>query len=421
MAGCVNSPTQSVVPSGGSTAGSLGLHSHSTAPTTAFTVEGRNIMLSVNGGKPSVFFIKGVDYSPTQICSTYLEPLDDSNSAIWEQDLPNLRKLGVNAVKVYNTGMNRLGPSNWQVKPMTKWLTAAYNGGSHPIYTIVSIHFDAGVISANPNHYAILSLEHQYYTLAKDLGSNPDVMGISIGPEWNQQPTVQNPDMWKNAANPIINAAYQGLLAAGASKILTTTLVDDLGAGAQSTMAEGEANGFPLGQFAWGYDSYRGDDPPFTNIWSQVKQYTKHAFIASEWGSPAGYHPHPNSDPSSVEEWPAATVSTLTKYVGSGAKYLWMHATKNASPTSPAVSSGGFVFEWSDEWVKAAPNTGCTHKAGPPLPPARNSAFPGGFDDEAWFGLNSIAKPSPSASGAPDPLTQRPGFGVLQAEWASEH
>jgi Glucanosyltransferase len=389
--------------------------------TTAFTVQGRKIMLSVNGGTPSVFFIKGVNYSPTQICSKYLEPLDDTNSAIWQQDLPQLRALGANAIKVYHVGMTRLGPANWQVKPMNKWLTAAYNGGKNPIYTVVLIPFDAGVISASPNKYAIQSLEHQYYTLAKTLGPNPDILGISIGQEWNQQPTVTQPAMWKKAANPIINAAYQGLVAAGAQKLLTTTFVNDLGAGKTSAMAEGEANGFPIGNFVWGYDSYLGYKPVFSGLWTDVQQYTKRPFQSSEWGEPTGYHPHPNSDPEQIEEWPAATISNLTYYIDASAKSLYNHATANSSAKAPVVSSGGFAFEWSDEWVKA--NSPCQHIAGsnPSTPPAENTGFPGGFDDEAWFGLNAIATPGPTASpGVPDTMIQRPNYTVLQKDWATQ-
>jgi hypothetical protein len=269
-----------------------------TPATTAFTVAGRNILLSVNGGKKSVFYIKGIDYAPTQICSTYLLPLNNSSAAIWAQDLPNLRALGANAVKVYNVGMLQSG-STWTPTPINQWLTAAYNKGNKPIYTILSIFFNAGILD-NPtspsNAGAIQSLAAQYKALAKTYGSNPDVLGISIGSEWNQQPYVTEQATWTSGANIIIQAAYQGLQEANAQKILTTSLVDDLGAGSTSTMAEGEKYGFPVGQFAWGYNEYRGYNPPFSGLWNQVKQYTKSPFIVGEWGEPTGYHPSPKTE-----------------------------------------------------------------------------------------------------------------------------
>jgi hypothetical protein len=404
------------------------------AATTAFTTDGRKIMLSVNGGAPSVFYIKGVDYSPTQICSTYLAPLDDTNSAIWMQDLPQLRKLGANAIKVYNMDLTRPSPGVWNVTSIKKWLKAAYNNGVNPVYTIVSIPIPPNIPDQR-NKYAVISLSHQYYTLAKTLGTDPDLMGISMGGEWNQSPYSQQADTWNKAMNPIINAAYQGLVAVGAQKIITTTLVDDVGAGALSTMAQGEKYGFPTGgtygdkglQFVWGYDEYPGDTPGAWSIrWAAVQKYTKHPFIASEWGSPTGYHPHPNSNPNLIEEWPSPDpsasptpppLSLLTNYIDYTTAAIYRHATINPSADSPVVASGGFVFEWSDEWYKGDPQTGCKHLAGPPLPPHPNSAFPGGFDDEGWFGLNSVAT---SASPGPNAMTQRPNFAHLKADWASQ-
>lgn len=411
-----------------------GARGDAATPTTAFTVQGRKIMLSVNGNAPTVFFIKGVDYSPTQICKTYLAPLDDTNMAIWSQDLPQLRKLGANAIKVYNLDLTHPSPGVWNVTSIKKWLKAAYNNGVNPVYTIVSIPIPP-TIPDQRNPFAVTSLSHQYYTAAKTLGSDPDLMGISIGGEWNQSPYSQQADTWNKAMNPIINAAYQGLASIGAQKIITTTLVDDLGAGSKSTMAEGESYGFPTAgtykdaglQFVWGYDEYPGDTPnAWTNRWSSVQQYTKHPFIASEWGTPTAYHPHPNTNPGMVEEWPSPDpsasptpppLSLLTYYIDFTAAALYRHATINPSAASPVVASGGFVFEWSDEWYKDDPKTGCKHWAGPPLPPNPNGAFPGGYDDEGWFGLNSVAT---STSGGPNVMTQRPNFVHLTNDWAKQ-
>ena len=52
-------------------------------------------------------------------------------------------------------------------------------------------------------------------------------------------------------------------------------------------------------------------------------------------------------------------------------------------PSSTKWTSGGYVFEWIDEWWK---NGNPTQKDGA-VPTGFNSVFPGGWDDEEYFGL----------------------------------
>jgi hypothetical protein len=418
-----------------------------TAPSgqTYFETCGRNILISKNGSAPAVFYIKGVDYSPTQIGSTYITPLDDANQAVWSQDLKQMRKLGVNVVKVYNVHMIKNGPANWSVAPMKMWLKAAYNGGNDPIYTILSIGFPAGLIDNPPNAGAVKSLRHQYYVMATTLGANPDVMGISIGDEWNQHPAIRSAGTWTKGVNPIIQAAWQGLIAAGVGnvRILTSTLVDDLSDNSTSTMSEGEIYGFPpspkptgppfngaTAAFAWGFDVYRGNNPAFFGLWSQVKAQTKHPFIVAEWGEPVADHPHPSSSPTEVQEYSSPVPTAITDYIDDGATSLYQHSTIGGSSN---VASGGFVFEWSDEYWKAyngpTPAQACNHIGGNlGTNPNPSPGFPSGFDDEAWFGLNAIALPSSSSSCPPsgssaapaDQMIPRANFTHLEADWLPE-
>lgn len=397
---------------------------------TVFTVSGNNILLNGNA-----FYIKGVDYAPTQICqgpggaSSY--PLSDGNSAIWSADLNHLRKLGANAIKVYNVATTATGAP---VK-IGKFLKAAYNGGKKPIYTILSIWIPAGVIDNGAHPNAVTAIASQYYQLAKTYGTNPDVMGISIGGEWNQHPDIGNKATWKKGVNPIIQQAWDGLIAAGVGnqKLLTTTLQNDLGgAYAATTMGEGEKYHFPptpkptgspyygaTAEFAWGFDIYSG--------LATTLQYVKtnnptRPFIVAEWGEPAGYHPAPSSSPYDVTEWPSATVSTLTNYLTSQAQTIYNSSTVRHQHSG--VDSGGFYFEWSDEYWKAyaTPTTQqlCTHSGGGlSVNPNPVAGFPSGFDDEAWFGLNAIATPSPGSSAPADPMSPRPDFYALQAQFAA--
>jgi len=442
IAGCAaaNGTTPSL--SGGSSTGggpAFRAHGKGAKNPTVFTVVRNRILLN---GK--TFFIKGVDYAPTQICaasgSASSYPLSDTNAAIWGPDLAAMQKLGVNVVKVYNVGTTSSGAP----VAMGKFLAAAYK---RHIYTILSIWIPPGIIDNGQHPNGVKAIASQYYQLANTYGANPDVMGISIGGEWNQHPPVSNAPTWTQGVNPIIQQAWGGLINAGVgnAKILTTTLENDLtGTYAQTTMGEGEANGFPptpkptgkpfygaTAEFAWGFDIYSGLTPTL----AYVKAHNpKRPLIVAEWGEPAGYHPNPRGSPTIVQEWPSATVSTLTNYITAHAQTIYNNSTV-LHPNS-GVDSGSFYFEWSDEYWKAyganpspSPAPYCAHIGGlNGINPNPSSGFPSGFDDESWFGLNAVATPSPAPTSSANPtpsagvdiMLQRPNFTTLKAAWAQE-
>lgn len=384
------------------------------AVTSSFTVRGRQILLSVNGGAAKPFTIKGVDYAPTQICggsgSASSLPLTDSNEAIWAPDLRSMRSLGVNAVKVYGMA---IGADNKPL-PIGKFLTAAYNGGRNSIFTVLSIWIPPGVVGNGANPVEIKKLGTQYYWLARLYGANPDVMGISIGGEWNYTQYVGSAATWKNGVNPIIAQALAGLTAAGVGdkKILTTTLINDLNPAAaqNSTIVQGQKNGFPRGAFVWGFDVYNG----FTNVVSFVRKYTTHPMIFSEWGEPMAYHAQPNANPTLVSEYPKPLPKPVTAWIADNGSTIYKNAVAGG------MNSGSFYFEWSDEYWKAynnpTPQQLCTHSGGNNgTNPEPQAYFPSGFNDEGWYGLNAIAKNPQSAK--PNIMTLRPTAATLKAAW----
>jgi hypothetical protein len=75
-----------------------------------------------------------------------------------------------------------------------------------------------------------------------------------------------------------------------------------------------------------------------------------------------------------------------------------------------AVVSGGFYFEWTDEWWKAGAGNNSAHLGNV----APNGAFPGCYNDEGWYGLNAIS------AGTPNVLTARPTLAALKNTWAQE-
>jgi hypothetical protein len=336
------------------------------------------------GAAASSAFLKGVNYAPTPVCSWPLDnPLGNNNGAIWRRDLKILRELGVNAIKVYNV--------NPYAEPIGNFLAAAYNGGSHPIYVIISIFFPA---TAPLDAGAVADLSGQYRKLARDNGASPAVIGISISAEVNSEGVRSNPTWWAGMS-AIARAAKDGLRDAGhPEKLITTTMIDD----GFITEREGEKYGFPVD--AWGINFYRGST--FGSAFSEYAKVSKKPLIVSEWGTPESWHP--NGDPYKAVEFPAGKVHILTSYIDGLAKEIY-----NNSKAKHGVAMGGFYFEYSDEWWKAGDP--CVQL---PNPNAPNPKFPGGFDDEAWFGLNRISP------GTPNVLTQRPAFASLRTTWASQ-
>jgi hypothetical protein len=80
------------------------------------------------------------------------------------------------------------------------------------------------------------------------------------------------------------------------------------------------------------------------------------------------------------------------------------------------VVSGGFYFEWRDEWWKADANNP-EFRSKHVGDPAFTAHFPGCAYDHAWFGLNGISK---SDQKFIDKLHPRPTLDAIKAQWATQ-
>jgi hypothetical protein len=394
---------------------------HLAGANTHFTVSGRYI--SLDGAR---FFVKGVDYSPTPIGKVpndppgLDDPLRDGNETIWSRDLPKIRAMGANAIHVYNV----VPPGHDQhTGPITKFLNAAWNGGDRPVYVIMTIYFAGDALK---NAGAAADLANQYRKLDEMYAKYPAVMGVALGNEITTC-CVRDANWWKNF-NVVAKGAKQGFAAGGnRDKLVITSEIDDN----IESVHYGEINNAAVD--AWGVNIYRGRT--FTNLFAQIKQYTAKApkpVLLTEYGASAGYHIHwkntytwakgPNGlgechpdkrdgplDRDVAELPPSSNpdMAGLVDYVDNNASQLYSGYKNDAG-----IVSGGFYFEWTDEWWKALAGDPSRHLGNENF----SGAFPGCSYDQGWFGLNSVAK----GNGDIDKLTPRPTLANLEEAWKGQ-
>ena len=421
----------------------------STSPgaDTSFSVVGRSIYeaplelnpLAANStarktaaALPNRLFLRGLDYSPqpngVDITGAFSSNvLGDKNRATWSRDLANIRAAGVNAIKVYNVPP----PAYDGGDKINSFLDAAWNGGNNPIYVVITIDIaarGAALLDAG----AVQSLIGQYHDLASEYAKKPAVLGMAIGNELAIPQFTSQPQWW-TAYNQIAKAARKGFADGGdARKLIMSAEIDDI-----STVVAGEQNNVAID--VWGINSYRGRT--FTDFTTAYGAATKKPILITEYGATAAYHPSipttyvypldgnknltaactpnfipgpnfPATSPTDIAELPATggrSMAGLVDYVTNTTTLI------HDSYMSDQVLSGGFYFEWSDEWYKVgAVNgvvTGTQHLGSVP---GWNGAFPGCSNDEAWYGLNS------TVPGTPDALTPRPSLTAISAIWQSE-
>jgi hypothetical protein len=440
------------------------------ADKTAFFVDPinfRQLDYKKNNEKETPMFVNGVDYMPTQVGIANDDgygypdpnPLDDVNEAIWLPDLQAMRQAGVNAVKVYSVAppdINKYVPplSNHRLlKPgetgkIDKFLQAAWNCGDRPIFVVLSFDFGAAdVIDPKPNPITHLeALKQVFFEVAKANAAAPALMGISAGNEINSDTLeyVGNPKWWSNL-NELVDSMKSGYAASNARKIVTTTMVDFVrpvdpskpnGPKYMPTVVEGEKNGFKAD--VWGLNAYRGYT--FTDFWKQLDAAKRPSFM-SEYGAPAGYLAHSGTKyvpdgpkkfkcvgyPKPLPAWEPADelpasgnpqMQFLANLVTNTASELWANRA-----SARGNGSGGFYFEWNDEYWKGGwkgpAHVGGAFANNPQKLVQENGAYPGCYNMEGWFGLNASVQDR-SNPRLPNQHVPRPSLEALSAVWALE-
>jgi hypothetical protein len=408
-------------------------------PRTQFIANGRYINLKIGDKAPEKFFIKGMTYSPTPIGNglgdppSCDDPLRNDNKAIWSRDLRLIRAMRVNAIRVFNVSPP---PYDEKLGTINEFLDAAWNKGNNPVYVLMTIFFPGDALN---NDGAANDISGQYERLAAKYALYPAVMGVSISNEITGGTGWTTKKWWDNYSK-VADGARRGFASKGVKKLVTSadfdgvTTFDYKGRKQIAQIYYGEQFGARVD--AWGDNIYRGRW--FTDLLQQIEDTTTKPVILTEYGATAAYHPawantyeFPKGDvhrngvcvPNTGADGPInrdaaelpggrrnPNIAGLVDYVTNMAELLHQSYKNNG------LVSGGFYFEWNDEWWKADANNPAFRSEHVGNLNKFTAHFPGCSEDAAWFGLNSIKK----GAGVLDTLTPRPTLNALKVTWAKQ-
>ena len=362
------------------------------------------------------------------------------------------------------------------------FLDLCWNNGRDPIYVLIGIGIDKSYAfpmtnpATNPSWYDTQQfMLKTAQWLAQKYGNHPAVMGFVIGNETNAADTTPYLEYWQ-----YLNTMHQTVKQYARHKLTLSAFQDDEGIytkqltqhstkkniyvapdGNLTTInGGGYRQATPVDAYAldaWGFNPYSDPSAP-GNVIPNFKDYVidgKYAtpvnpkpkpLLLTEWGAPASRHTStpvsfPDPPNSSIVEDAPSDNATPASYHGAkgyqAAKVIQGigEVINNHLTTNGGILSGGYVFEYADEWWKNNPNNNAATLYSHDANSAENTWGTGdsqfkSYWDEEWFGLLSTA-PNPhrvpnGAAGDPvvnqwgwlnggaDVLTPRAGFYALQ-------
>ncbi len=353
---------------------------------TPVQVSGRQLLV-----KGTPFTVKGVVYSPTPVGddpssdSPYGDYFTTNFSAIHDRDLPVLRELGANALRL---------PYWDNAADHHQFLDKAYNGGINPIYVIAGYWIDKGLeldpqSTSNVREH-IKSDFRQMVALHKD---HPAILMWSIGSDLNDAGAYATAEL-PHLFSLMDEMAFEVRTEEGPNFHPVTTALNDQDLINTISAFEGSVPNLGL----WGANVYRGNT--FGSLFADFERASQKPLIILEYGIDAYDH------------------TRRTEYESFQADYaerLWKEIKANSQ-----VCPGGSIREYSDQWWKGAyfPDATCTpdnNPAGQGACGYASIAQPDGFADEEWWGLVRMV---PRDSGL-DGIEPRAAYSRLQQLWRS--
>lgn len=380
---------------------SLQFNNVSDSAGTNVAVNGRNI--TVNGEN---FIFKGVNYSPAPIGSNNAWcPWGDWFQPYWkgiyQRDIPKMAAMGVNVVKVYSmTGFAWGQDPNKNAVSHTDFYNELSEAG---IYVIPSVYTTSvNINSYNSQNWDAQEFMKQWKVIVAEGKDNPAVLGWSFGNEVNTDTNLNNAAYWGK-----INDMLGHLKQMAPSKITIIPLQDqaESGGGVAPIRVHDSAM---TNLDVWGVNSYRGlVNSGFDTLFTTHRTNSVKPLLITEFGPPE------------TTRDSNGNLVVISNNAAAAGNYIKAHWTGHGDSimNNIDVCSGGFIFEWTDEWYKkdGAPVT----KQDPST--SSNGAFPGGWWDEEGFGMNAIALNNRAAEspdpGRPDILQPRAVVTIMTALW----
>jgi hypothetical protein len=339
------------------------------------------------------FVIKGVGYSPTPIGidpETSNPPADNytvKSSAQYQRDLPILREMGANTIRLWGWGYNA---------DHQDFLDTAYNHGSRPVYVIPTYWINAAQDLNDPSiRQKIITEFRQMVALHKN---HPAILMWMIGNELNAPWMYGNSDALFSLINEMALAAHNE--EGAAYHPVTTPLADtDL----IHTIQQRDSQVPNLD--VWSVQLYRGSS--FGNFFDDYSAVSDKPLFISEYGLDA-------YDDQRDDEYENVGPSYQAIYAASLWKEIEAHST---------VCSGGSIMAYSDEWWKGKyGQKDAGHPVCPENDPLEHSTCgyatasgPDGYANEEWWG---IMRPVKNGSN-PDILQPRAVYATLQSLWVA--
>lgn len=299
-------------------------------PEQGIAIAGRAIY--VDG---QLFHIKGVNWNPVARGKTHPADLDYAGFA--DRDIPLMQAAGINAVRTYERLEDR------------EVLDKLHSAGIYVFSTVLGWwQDDASVVTERVN-------------AVKD---HPAILAWVLGNEWNYNKLYSDGQLSVEQVRDKLNDAA-ALIKAVDPNHPVASIYGEVGDIAPRLA---DMPGIDI----WGINAYRGKDhAPLFELFANLS--AKPMFVG-EYGADAwdGRGEGQENGAAQAEATTALTQQIVDAY----------------TTTSGGITSGGFIFEWADEWWKAG-NVD-VQDTSYIMPDAEGGPHPDGFFNEEWWGIVDI-------------------------------
>lgn len=325
-------PTGTLPPRDSSDTSTSGTTPPDGVPDEGIAIVGRAIYVD---GK--LFHIKGVNWNPVAQGKTHPADLDYAGFA--DRDIPLMKAAGINAVRTYERLENR------------EVLDKLHDAGIYVFSTVLGWwQDDAAVVTERVN-------------AVKD---HPAILAWVLGNEWNYNGLYSRGnggDLTNEQVRDKLNQAATLIKAADPNHLVATIYgeLGDIGLMIDS-MPDVDI---------WGINTYRSND--HASLFPQFAEVSTKPMFLGEYGADAW-----DSRGDGQENLAAQAEATTA---------LTQQIVDAYTTTSGGITSGGFIFEWADEWWKAG-NVDVHDTTHPDAP--GGGPYPDGQFNEEWWGIVDI-------------------------------